>query len=72
MTDDEIKAIDDQLSGEPIEPVLALWKALSRVGGMPAMNPDHVRVILMALRRERRTVVGTNCVSLGSQARSET
>lgn len=55
LTDDERKAIDAQLSGEPIEPVLALWEALSRVGGgMPAMEPDHVRVILIALRAERK------------------
>ncbi len=54
LTDEERKAIDAQLSGEPIEPVLALWEQLSRVGGgMPAMEPDHVRVILMALRRVR-------------------
>lgn len=54
LTDQERKEIDAQLSGEPIEPVLALWEQLARVGGgMPAMEPDHVRVILIALRRER-------------------
>jgi hypothetical protein len=54
LTDDERKAIDAQVSGEPIEPVLSLWEQLSRVGGgMPAMESDHVRVILMALRQER-------------------
>lgn len=54
FTDDERRAIDTQLSREPIEPVLALWEQLSRVGGgMPTLEPDHVRVILLALRRER-------------------
>jgi hypothetical protein len=54
LTDDERRDIDAQLSGEPIEPVLSLWEELSRIGGgMPVLEPDHVRVILMALRRQR-------------------
>jgi len=58
LTDDERKAIDAQLSGEPIDPVLDLWEALSRVGGgMPALELDHVRAILLALRKERAKYV---------------
>lgn len=51
---DDIDRIDRELAGTPVEPVLALWEQLSRVGGMPAMTPEHVREIAWALHKERQ------------------
>jgi len=45
--------IDAQLKSEPIGPVLDMWEGLRAAGGMPPLEPDHIRVILMAFRRER-------------------
>lgn len=53
LTDADKQQIDSTLATEPIGPVIDLWEALVRAGGMPAMTGDHVRVILIALRRER-------------------
>lgn len=52
-TDFERAQIDAALKSEQIGPVLDFWEAMVRAGGMPPMSPDHVRVVLMAFRRER-------------------
>lgn len=43
---DEVDAIDET---RPSEPVLRLWEALCDAGGMPAMRPEHVRAMKIAL-----------------------
>lgn len=53
LTDDDRARIDAVIGKEPIGPVLDLWEHLMAAGGMPSMTPDHVRAILIALRRER-------------------
>ena len=53
LSDDERREIDARIGKEPIEPVLDLWEAMVRAGGMPAMTADHVRAILVAFQKQR-------------------
>lgn len=52
-TPEMLAKIDEQIGKDPIDPVLGLWEALRKVGGMPNMGPDHMREILIALRKAR-------------------
>jgi len=45
---------EDDLRHEPIGPVLDLWEALAKAGGMPPLGPDHVRAIVVAFWRVKQ------------------
>ena len=53
----------DELVEAPVGPILDVWKALRTAGGMPALGPEHVRAIGLAIDRTRVQAIA-DCIKV--------